>query len=334
MKKALVTGAAGFIGSHVVAQLLEKNIEVRAFVKPKENTANIKGLDIDIMEGDILNKQKVEEAVKGVDTIFHLAGIYAIWMEDWKWIYEVNLKGSRNILWAALKADHIDRVVYTSSMAALGTTTGKKPSNEDTPFNQYDLGSHYVLTKYLSQQEAIGFAQNGLDLVVVNPAFPFGINDIAPTPTGKMIIDIVSGLNRTAFSGGINIVDVRDVAKGHILAAEKGKTGERYILGNKNVTIPEFMKMVHKAHTGNEKAFFPKVPTSVLKGGTYALSLWANHISKKPPLSTPVEVTYAANYLYVDNAKAKKELGLKFRPVEDSLKESIAWFKKKNMISS
>jgi len=331
MKKALVTGAAGFIGSHVVSQLLEKNVEVRAFIKPKENTANIKGLDIEIMEGDVLNKNKVDEAIKGVDTIFHLAAIYAIWMEDWKWIYEVNLMGSRNILWAAFNADHIDRVVYTSSIAAIGTTPGKKLSNEDTPFNQYDLGSHYVLSKYLSQQEALGFAKNGLDLVVVNPAFPFGVNDIAPTPTGKMIIDILSGINRTSFKGGINIVDVQDVAKGHILAAEKGKTGEKYILGNQNVTIAELMKMVYRAD-GRESSFIPKVPTSFLKGGTFALSLWSDYISKKPPLSTPVEVEYAANHLFVDNAKAKKELGLKFRPVEDSLKESIVWFKKNKLV--
>lgn len=332
MRKALVTGAAGFIGSHVTAQLLEKNIEVRAFVKPGENTANIKGLDVEVMEGDILDKAKVKKAIQGVDTIFHLAAIYAIWMPDWKWIYEVNLAGSRNVLWAAFKADHIDRVVYTSSIAAIGTTRDKTPSNEKTPFNQYDLGSHYVLTKYLSQQEALGFAQNGLDLVVVNPAFPFGVNDIGPTPTGKLIIDIISGLNRTAFKGGFNVVDVRDVAKGHILAAERGKTGECYILGNRNVTALEFMQMVHKAHTGREKNFIPTVPISVLKGGTHALAFWADRISKKPPLSTPVEVAYASNYLYVDNTKAKTELGLDFRPVEDSIREAIAWFKKQKMI--
>jgi len=332
MKKALVTGAAGFIGSHVVRQLLDKNITVRALVKPGENTANIRGLDIEIIEGDILDQEKVRAAIKGVDTIFHLAAIYAIWMPDWKWIYEVNLQGSRNVLWAAVKSGHIDRVVYTSSIAAIGTTPGKQLSNEDTPFNQYDLGSHYVLTKYLSQQEALEFARNGLDLVVVNPAFPFGVNDIGPTPTGKMIIDILSGLNRTAFDGGINVVDVRDVAKGHILAAEKGKSGERYILGNRNVTITEFMQMVYKAAFGKEKSFIPKVPVSVLKGGTFALSVWADRVSKKPPLSTPVEVSYASNYLYVDNAKAKKELGIEFRPVENSIKEAIAWFKENKMV--
>jgi dihydroflavonol-4-reductase len=331
MKKALVTGAAGFIGSHVVRGLLDDNVEVRALIRPKENTANLKGLDIEMMEGDILDGARVKEAIKGVDTIFHLAAIFAIWMEDWKWIYEVNLQGSRNILWAALKSNHVNRVVYTSSIAAIGVASNKVLNNEDSPFNQYNLGSHYVLTKYLSQQEALGFAQNGLNLVVVNPAFPFGPGDIGPTPTGKIIIDVVSGLNFTTFEGGVNIVDVRDVALGHIMAAKKGKTGELYILGNKNVTITELMKMIYKAN-GQNKLFIPKVPFSVTKTGAYAMKMWSDKVSRKPPMSTPVDVTYASNYLYVDNAKAKRELGLEFRDVEKSLKEAIEWFRENKML--
>ncbi len=331
MKKALVTGAAGFIGSHVAKGLLDENVEVRALIRPKENTINLKGLDIEMMEGDVLDEARVKEAIKGVDTIFHLAAIYAIWMEDWKWIYEVNLQGSRNVLWAAFKADHIDRVVYTSSIAAIGVTSNKVLNNEETPFNQYDLGSHYVLTKYLSQQEALGFAKNGLDLVVVNPAFPFGPGDVAPTPTGKIIIDVVSGLNFTAFEGGLNIVDVRDVALGHILAAKKGRTGELYILGNKNVTVSEFMKMIYKA-AGMNRLFIPKVPFAITKTSAYAIKFWSDKISRKPPMSTPVDVTYASKYLYVDNAKARRELGLEFRDVEQSLKEAIEWFREHKMI--
>ncbi len=331
MKKALVTGAAGFIGSHVVRQLLDENVTVRALIRPGENTANLKGLDVEMMEGDVLDIGKVKKAIKGVDTLFHLAAIYAIWMKDWKQIYEVNIQGSRNLLWEAFTSDHVKRVVFTSSIAAIGVAPGKKLSNEETPFNQYDLGSHYVLTKYLSQQEALGFAERGLDLVVVNPAFPFGANDIGPTPTGKMILDILSGLNRMTFDGGINIVDVKDVAKGHILAAKKGRSGQRYILGNKNVTISEFMDMVYKA-AGQKKPFLPKLPYAMLKGGTFALSMWSDWVSKKPPLSTPVEIRYASNYLFFDNSKARKELGLKFRPVEESLKEAIEWFRENKMV--
>ena len=330
MKKVLVTGAAGFIGSHLVSQLLEKNVDVRALIRPGEDTSNLDGMAIERMEGDVLDTEKVKQAVSGVDTIFHLAAIYAIWLPDWSRIYEVNIQGSRNVLWAAYHSDQVERVVYTSSISALGIAPGKTLSTEETPFNQYTLGSHYVLTKYLSQQEALGFAQNGLDLVVVNPAFPFGPNDIAPTPTGKVIIDIVSGINRTAFAGGMNIVDVRDVARGHILAAEKGKTGECYALANSNVTITELMQMVLRA-MGKKGGFIPKVPFTLLKGATSAMSFWADHVSKKPPMSTPVDVKYVSNYLFFDNTKAKTELGLDFRPVETSIKESIEWFKSRGM---
>lgn len=330
MKKALVTGAAGFIGSHVVRFLLDENVSVRTLVRPGENTANIKELDIEIVEGDILDLDVVKKATDGVDTVFHLAAIYSIWMPDWQPIYEVNLQGSRNILWACLHQG-VERVVYTSSIAALGIAPGRELSNETTPFNQYDLGSHYVLTKYLSQQEALGFAENGLDLVVVNPAFPFGPGDIAPTPTGKMIIDIVQGINRMTFAGGLNIVDVRDVAKGHVLAAQKGKTGEKYILGNRNVTIDEFMAMVYKA-LDRKPPYLPRIPTPILRGGTFALRMWSDRISKKTPLSTPVEIKYASNYLFFDNSKAITDLGMKFRPVNDSIAESIEWFTENGML--
>ncbi len=330
MKKALVTGAAGFIGSHVVRALLEEGVEVSAMIRPGESRRNLNGCDIEILEADVLDAEAVNKAVAGKDTVFHLAAIYAIWMPDWKPIYEVNLQGSRNVLWAALK-NGVSRVVYTSSIAAIGVLPGRQPSNEDTPFNQYGLGSHYVLTKYLSQQEALTFARNGLDLVVVNPAFPFGPGDIGPTPTGKLIIDIAKGLNQTAINGGINIIDVRDVAKGHVLAAIKGKTGRCYILGNQNVTFTQFMQMVYNA-LGKKKLFIPKIPAAVLKGGSYALLLWADKISKKPPMATPAEVEYASNYLFVDNSRAIHELGMEFTDVETSIRDAVEWFKKEKMI--
>jgi len=325
MKKALVTGAAGFIGSHVVQELLKDNVEIKAMIMPGEDTRNLEGLDIETIEGNILNPDMVNDAIKGVDTVFHLAAIYAIWMKEWRSIYEVNIQGSRNILWAARNAD-VKRVVYTSSVAAIGIKGGKALSNEETPFNQYNLGNHYVLTKYLSQQEALGFAQNGLDLVVVNPCLPFGENDIAPTPTGQIIIDILSGLNRFSFNGGFNVVDVKDVARGHLLAAKKGKTGEKYILGNQNVTLEEFMHLVYKA-AGFQKRLLINIPAFVMKAGTIPLKYWADHVSHKPPLSSPREIEYASQYLFFDNTKAREVLGLKFTPIEDSLERSINWFR-------
>lgn len=324
MKKALVTGAAGFIGSHVVRELLAENVEVKCLIRPGEATRNLDGLDVEMLSGDILDSSVVESTLAGVDTVFHLAAIYSIWMRDWSRIYEVNIQGSRNVFWACLKKD-IEKVVFTSSIAAIGIASGTMLSTEDTPFNQYTLGNHYVLTKYLSQQEALGFARNGLDLVVVNPCFPFGPNDIAPTPTGQIIIDILRGINRTYFNGGINIIDVRDVARGHVLAAQKGRAGNLYILGNRNIPMEDFMRLVCRS-AGFEGRMIFKMPVLTIKMGTAVLKWWSDHISHKTPMSTPPEIDYAAQYLYFDNAKAVHELGLTFHPVEDSLMESIRWF--------
>ncbi len=325
MKKALVTGAGGFIGSHVVMELLERGVEVRALLKPGEPMINLEGLEIELIEGDLLDRDALERALDGVDTLFHLAAIYAIWMKDWSKIYEVNLQGSRNVLWAALRRG-VERVVYTSSIAAVGISPGEAVSDETTTFNQHELGSHYVLTKYLSQQEALEFARNGLDLVVVNPAFPFGARDREPTPTGQIIIDIVKGLNRFRFDGGVNVVDVRDVARGHVLAAEKGRAGELYILGNQNISMEELGQLVLHVAGLDGRRLIP-LPVPLMKTATSVLTLWSDKVSSKPPLSTPVEVEYSSNFLYFDSSKAQRDLGLELSPVEDSLERAIAWFR-------
>jgi dihydroflavonol-4-reductase len=324
MKKALVTGAGGFIGSHVVQELLKDNIEVRALIRPGESLTNLKGMEIEKVAGDVLDNSAVLKAMAGVDTVFHLAAIYSIWMRDWSRIYEVNMQGTQNVLWAAMKSNI--RVVYTSSIAAIGIAPDKQLSNEETPFNQYTLGNHYVLTKYLSQQIARGFAANGLDVVIVNPCFPFGTNDIVPTPTGQLIVDVLKSNNMFAFPGGINIVDVRDVAKGHVLAAKKGKTGELYILGNINVSMKEFMQLVYKA-AGFTLRPIITFPVPMLKISASIFKYWADNIGHKTPLTTPPEVNYASQYLFFDNSKARKELGLTLTPIEESLCDSVRWFR-------
>jgi dihydroflavonol-4-reductase len=326
VKKVLVTGAGGFIGSHVVEALLKENVEVRAFIKPGEPLVNLQGMDIERMEGDVLDNGAVLKAMMDIDTVFHLAAIYSIWTRDWGRIYEVNIQGTQNVLWAAMKSN-IERVIYTSSIAAIGIRPGKQLSDENTPFNQYTLGNHYVLTKYLSQQIACGFAANGLDVVIVNPGFPFGTKDIVPTPTGQLIVDVLKGKNMFAFPGGINIVDVRDVARGHVLAAQKGKTGELYILGNRNVTMKEFMQLVYKAAGFTVKPIFT-LPVPVLKQAASAFKFWSDNISHKTPLTTPPEVSYASQHLFFDNSKARNELGLTFTPIEESLRDSVQWFRK------
>jgi len=325
MKRASVTGAGGFIGSHVVRELLGEGVEVRALLRPGEPTVNLDGLEVEVVRGDVLDAEAVERFVDGADAVFHLAGIYAIWMPDWGRMYEVNIQGTRNVLWASLRRG-VGRVVHTSSIAALGIAPGTVLGDERTPFNQYTLGSHYVLTKYLSQQEALGFARNGLDVVVVNPAFPFGANDREPTPTGQIIVDILRGHNRFYFEGGVNIVDVVDVARGHVRAARAGRRGELYVLGNRNVTMRELSALALRLAGLEGRRLIP-LPVPALKAATAALLAWSDRVSRRPPLSTPVEVEYSSNYLYFDPGKAQRELGLTLTPIEDSLRRSIDWFR-------
>lgn len=324
MKKVLVTGAAGFIGSHVVEQLTAQGIEVRAAVLAKESTRNIDRFKPEIMRGDILDKDFVSKITEGVDTVFHLAAVYATWMENWRPLWEVNLQGSRNILWACYKSDTVKRVVYTSSLSAIGLKPGMEVSDETTPFNLYNA-TPYVLSKYLSQQEALGFAQNGLDLVVVNPAFPFGPGDVGPTPTGNIILSMIKGMTRLKLAGGLCAVDVRDVAAGHILAAEKGRTGECYILGNTNLTGVDFCKLVADVLDRHERMI--AVPAVVMEGGAMIGEWVANNITHKRPMVTVGEIRYGKEYSFMDSSKARNELGYKPRDVRQSIEDAVQWFK-------
>jgi len=324
MKKALVTGAAGFIGSNVVRVLLKEGVEVRGMILPGEDQRNLAGLEIEKVEGDVLNPSSLDRALKDCDTLFHLAAIYQIWLKDRSRFYKVNLQGSRNMLWAARRAG-VEKVVYTSSIAAIGIKPGGAVSNEETEFNQYDLANDYILTKYLSQEEALTFAREGLPLVVVNPAFPFGEGDVAPTPTGKLIVDVANGSNPVFFKGGMNIVDVKDVARGHVLAARKGEVGEKYILGNQNYTIKQFFTLV--AQLAGVKPPFLYMPLAVAPPVGYLMEKWANY-KGQPPLTTSKEIPYAAQYLFFDVTKAREKLGLVSSPIEESLSRSIEWFRK------
>lgn len=325
MKKALVTGGAGFIGSHVVQQLCDKGVEVRVAALPAENTRNIEHLPVEILRGDILDQAYCQQIIDGMDTVFHMAAVYAVWLPDWRPLWEVNLQGSRNMLWACKHSGSLKKVVYTSSLSAIGLKPGMEVSDETTPFNLYDA-TPYVLSKYLSQQEALGFARNGLDLTVVNPAFPFGPGDIAPTPTGEIIINMAKGLTRLKLPGGFNVVDVRDVAAGHILAAEKGRSGELYILGNENFTNEDFCRLVAEADGRKKERMIP-VPAPVLEGGALAAEWVAKNITHEKPALAVGAVRYALQYAFMDVGKARRELGYAPRDVRISIRDALQWFR-------
>ncbi len=329
MKKALVTGAAGFIGSNVVRVLLEEGVDVRAMILPGEDQRNLAGIDVERVEANVLDVPSVEAAIKGCDTLFHLAAIFANWVPDRSVFFKVNLQGSRNVLWAARRAG-VEKVVYTSSIAGLGVNPGQELSDEETEFNQWRNPSDYVLTKHLSQEEALTFAREGeLPLVVVNPCFPYGEGDVGPTPTGKIILDTANGVQLFTFDGGLNIVDVKDVAKGHVLAARKGRVGEMYILGNRNVTVTELLEMVVRV-AGLEMKFL-KLPVSITKIVGTGFEKYAD-LTGKPPISTGKEISYSAQYLYYDISKARRELGYDPGPPEESIERALAWFRREGYI--
>ena len=329
MRKALVTGAAGFIGSNLVRVLLEEGVDVRAMVLPGEDDRNLVGLDVEKVEGNVLDVASLDRALEGCDTLFHLAAIYSHWEQDRRVFYKVNLQGSRNTLWAARRAE-IEKIVYTSSIGGLGIAPGFEAATEETEFNQIDFANDYVLTKYLSQEEALSFAREGFPLVVVNPAGPFGEGDKQPTPTGKMIVDVVNGTNKMYYQGGFCVVDVKDVARGHVLAARKGRIGEMYILGSQNFTMKEFFNKV--AGIAGVPAPSIRIPHAVAVGAG-KLSERISRLTGKPPLATSREVPYIAQHAFYDGTKAREELGLELTPVDDSLRRAIEWFRKEGYIT-
>lgn len=323
MTTTLVTGATGFIGSAVVRVLLDRGRAVRCYVEPGASRANLEGLDVEIIEGDINDRAAIGRAMKGARSVYHLAAIYKLWLPDNALMYEVNVEGSKTVLFAAL-AEGVDKVVYTSSIAAVGKAEGAELADETTAFNLWDESNHYVRSKWLSERDALRFAREGLPVVVVNPAFPFGERDIAPTPTGRFIVEALKGRVPGYMEGGFNVVDVSDVAEAHVLAEEKGRVGERYILGDHNVTYKEFYDAV--TEVGEVKPITRKLPTRVLWGMAWMMEKMAEARGVEPQL-TYKSARYASRTLWFDTRKAHEELGMPRTPLRESIEKSIRWFR-------
>ena len=237
--KVLITGATGFIGNHVTRLCLEQGDEVRVMVMPGEDRAPLDGLDVEFVEGNLLDPASLDQCVAGVEGLYHLAAIYAVWTKDPTLQYRVNVDGARAILLAA-QAAGVKKIVFTSSIAAIGVPKEGELADETTAFNGWNYANDYVLSKYISEQMVRGLIADGLPATIVCPGFPFGPGDRMPTPTGKLIVSILQGKMKHYFDGGLCAVDVRDVAKGHVLAMAKGRIGQNYLLANKdgNMTRP------------------------------------------------------------------------------------------------
>ena len=325
--KTLVTGGSGFIGSAVVRALLQEGQAVRALVRAPDRPGNLAGLDIEFVEGDVLDRPSLDRALRGCQRVYHLAAVYANWLPDRSLIRRVNVEGTRNLLQACLD-QNVERVVYTSSTAALGAH-GKTPADETAQFNLAATGDAYYLSKHEAEQVTLEFAARHLPVVIVNPTNPIGPYDGKPTPTGRLIVDVLKGRLPGYVEGGLNLIDVEDVAAGHLSAMEKGRPGEKYILGNTNISIREYFQLI--ANTGGGKAPTLKIPLPLAIATAYLYEATAA-VSHRLPVTTVGWVKVGSHYSFWDSAKAIRELGLPQTPVRASLQKAISWFRDKGYL--
>ncbi|MEE9887713.1 NAD-dependent epimerase/dehydratase family protein [Acinetobacter nosocomialis] len=333
--KALVTGGAGFIGSQIVRTLLNENYEVRVLHLPQEKLTNLEGLDVELIAGDITDPAKMDEAVAGCDLVFHSAAIYALWLPKPELMRKVNVEGTRTVLNAAKKAG-VKRVVYTSTGACFAGQPKGIQATETSPFALGATGDAYVLTKFEAHQVALQFAAGGLDIVIVCPTGPIGPQDIAPTPTGKLLLTIAT-MPALAVPGAINnMVDVRDVAKGHVLAAQKGRSGETYILGNRDLDGVAMAKTVHQLlGIWRPVMTIPSIVEGVSSQLAGHAALWVTeHITHKAPLVTPSAAKIGQLGTSFNCTKAIQELGLPQTPVEIAVRDALQWFAANGYVKS
>ena len=327
--KTLVTGATGFLGSAIVRELLNDGRDVRVIARPNADLRNIDGLDLETVSGDLLDENSLKSAIEGCDTIYHAAAYYSFWDKNKNLIYDINVGGTRSLLQAALELG-VKKVVYTSTVGCLGLNQDGSPANEDTPHDPATLCNDYKLSKFQAEQTAKEFVEKGLPLVIVNPSTPVGPRDIKPTPTGKIILDFLNRKTPAYVDTGLNLIDVRDCARGHILAEQKGRVGERYILGNQNFSLKEIFQLLEKI-TGL-KAPTIKMPYWVAYAAGWSCEMASNYITGKPPAVPLGGVKMAKYFMYFDPAKAIRELGLPQNPVENALEEAVSWFREHNMV--
>lgn len=329
--KTLVTGSTGFLGSSVLRELINDGREVKALIRKGTSKKNITGLDVEIAYGDLRDIESIRSALNGCDILYHVAAYYSLWDRNKQLSHEINVKGTRNILRAAKEKD-LKKIVYTSTVGCIGLNEDTTPATENTFFNKNTLSNDYKKSKYQAEQVALEFARDGLPVVIVNPSTPVGPRDIKPTPTGKIILDFMNREMPAYIDTGLNLIDVKDCARGHILAELKGIPGDRYILGNQNMTLLEILITLEKI-TGL-KAPRIKMPFWVALSAGWACEMVANHLTGKPPSIPLAGVKMAKYYMYFDSSKAVNTLGLAQNPVENALRKSVDWFKENNYLTT
>jgi dihydroflavonol-4-reductase len=317
----LVTGAAGFLGSHVARQLVARGDDVRVLMRPSSSNRAISDLSLEYVTGDLRDVTSLERAMKGVERVFHVAADYRLWAKKPKDIYDSNVGGTKNLL-AAAKQAGVSQLIYTSTVATIAVDRGELP-NEFTDAKLEEMIGHYKRSKWMAEQEVLREAKNGAPILVAMPTTPVGPWDWKPTPTGKIILDFLNGKMPGYVDTGLNFVGVEDCAAGHLLVSEKGKAGERYLLGAENLTLKGLLDLL--AEITGLRAPTMKIPHGMALGVAYVESAFSRLVGREPQI--PVEgVKIAQHRMFVDVSRAQTELGFRPGRVKDALEHAVEWY--------
>jgi dihydroflavonol-4-reductase len=324
--KAFVTGATGFLGAHVARALAEQGADLRLLVRSTSDLRNLEGIRADRATGDLRSPVSLEKAMAGCEVVFHVAADYRLWVRDPEQMYRSNVDGTRTVLNAARK-NGVRRVVYTSSVATMGFTSNGEPASEESAVALGDMIGHYKRSKFLAEQIALEAGRSGQDVVVVNPSTPVGELDIKPTPTGRIIVDFLKKKFPAYVDTGLNLVDATECARGHLAALEKGRSGERYILGGENLTLKQILDKL-SAITGLPSPKV-KVPYFMALATGVVDEVVTGRLRGKEPRATIDAVRMGRKKMFVSSAKAERELGWSLVPVDGALRRAAAWFRAK-----
>jgi dihydroflavonol-4-reductase len=322
--KVFVTGATGFVGSHVAQELSRHGADLRILIRSSSNLTNIEGINAETVTGDLLQVDALRSAISGCDAVMHVAADYRLWVTDPKKMQATNVTGTRELLRLA-REQGVPRVVYTSSVATMGFFADGRLSDEATPVSLPDMIGHYKRSKYLAEQEAVAAARAGQQVIILNPTTPIGSGDIKPTPTGRIIVDFLKRKFPAYMDTGLNLVDVEEVARTHVKALEAGQPGERYILGGENLTLKQLLDKM-SAITGLPSPTL-RVPHSV----AMMFALWDQTVTGsllgREPRATVEAVRMGKKMMFVSSAKAERDLGFPVVPVYAALRSAIDWFR-------
>ena len=325
----LVTGAAGFLGSHVARQLVAEGDDVRVLLRASSSNRAISDLSLEYVTGDLRDASSLERAMAGAQRVFHVAADYRLWARRSRDIYDSNVGGTRNLLAAAKKAG-VEQLIYTSTVATIAVDRPESP-NEFTDAKLEEMVGHYKRSKWMAEQEVLKAAKDGLPVIVAMPTTPVGPWDWKPTPTGKIILDFLNGKMPGYVETGLNFVGVEECAAGHLLVAEKGKIGERYLLGAENLTLKQLLDAL--ARITGLAAPAMKIPHRVALGVAYVETAFSRLIGKEPQI--PVEgVKIAKHMMFVDCSRANKELGFAPSPVAGALARAVKWYRENGYVKA